>query len=59
MPAHRRDYHRAYYAANAEKRREQKRASLARLGLAHRYMRELIAEDIKNEERARRRMGMV
>lgn len=43
----RREYHRAYYAANAEKRRAQKLASLRRLGLVHRYRRELIADDIK------------
>lgn len=48
----RRDYHRAYYAANAEKRRAQKLESIARLGgTVYRYQRELIAEDIRAKER--------
>ncbi|MGP1667572.1 MAG: hypothetical protein ACTS5I_17050 [Rhodanobacter sp.] len=41
-------YHRAYYAANAERRRAQKLASIRRLGgKAYRYRRELIADDVR------------
>lgn len=43
-------YHRAYYAAHAERRRQQKRLSLVRLGgKAYRHLREMILEDVKRE----------
>jgi hypothetical protein len=44
----RREYHNVYYWQNAEKRRQQRLASHAELGKAHRY-----AQELRQEERRR------